>query len=49
MNLPDFVGLGILVIYLGALVFGMFGLLERKAQEIQVEPEPEETEELKLD
>ena len=49
MNTADFFGLGILVIYLGALAFGMFGLLERKAQEIHVEPKPEEAEDLKLD
>jgi hypothetical protein len=48
MNTADFFGLGTLVIYIGGLAFGMFSLLERKAREIQVEPEPV-VDEFKLD
>ena len=48
MNTAEFMGLGILVIYLGAIAFGIFGLLERKTREIPVDPEPE-TEDTKED
>jgi hypothetical protein len=39
MNTPDLIGLLILVIYIGAIGIGIFGLLERK---IQANPEAEE-------